>query len=503
MVFKWLRGDKPDHPLADEKGAKEILGALPASDPFQCVKEIRDWIESVSTAEDLKPDKRAEMIRLLDEAAQIHQRKLSRDYVSNPHLPRTQELRLWAALFGLWKDLAAAYPQCLEQVVADPDSARRMKPMLALTFTRAVQAIAVQLKWHYMHYERAEAGVWENLGKVYRLAEEQKLGRDSVSLYQGAPASSTEREFVKALILAASSPDSLRPVDIDLAERIVAHFSAEFVLSEAHQPRITHYMIDLASGAPPRRLIEAPPASRSLRFFSAGAAEGQLDDMIRVAERGGVPSNLNLGGAADSARVLSVLRHLKNYWAAIPPVRAHDRYAIEHRINVVNGFASVLAKLDGSAGVAADPAAGAETWVAENISAGGMSALVTKVQGDWLRVGQLVGVQVEGGSGAYAVGLIRRCSRISREKTSVGIQTLAKEAHAIQLIGSAGGPALLLKDGGDVQGEVLLCLSGGAYDPRVSPSMSFEQQIYLLVPIELSEIGDDYELARFRAIRKS
>jgi hypothetical protein len=503
MVFKWLKGDKHDHPLADEKGAKEILGALPASDPVQCIKEIRDWIESVSTADDLRPDKRAEIIRLLDETAQTHQRKLARDYVSNPHLPRAQEVRLWTALFGLWKDLAAAYPQCLQQVVADADGARRMKPLLALTLARAVQAIAMQLKWHYMHYQRAEAGVWENLGKVYRLAETQKLGRDSVSLYQGAPATSTEREFAKALVLAASSPDSLRPLDIDLAERIVAHFSAEFLLSEAHQPRVTYYMIDLASGAPPRRLIEAPPASGSLRFFSPGAAEGQLGDLIRVAERGGVPSSLNLGGAAESARVLGVLRHLKNYWAAIPPVRAHDRYEIDHRINIVNGFDSVLAKVNGSAGAAPDPAAGAETWVAANISAGGMSAVGTKVQGDWLRVGQLVGVQVDGGSGACAVGLIRRCSHISREITSVGIHTLAKEAHAIELTGAAAGAALLLKDVGEVKDEVLLCLSGGAYDSRVSPSMSFEQQTYLLMPVELAESGDDYELARFRAVRKS
>ncbi len=505
MVLNWLGGDKSDHPLGEEKRAKEILAALPLSDPFRSVNEIRDWIESVATADAMKPDKRAELIRLLDEAAQVHQRKLSRDYLSNPQLPRTQEARLWAALLSLWKDLAAAYSLCLDQVVADAGSAKRMKALLPLTFARAAQAIALQLKWHYMHYEQAEAAIWENLGKVYRLAEERKQSRDGVSLYQGAPASSVEREFMKALILAASSPDCLRPLDIDVADRIVAHFSAEFVISAAHQPRVTHYMFDLAGGAPPRRLLETPPASPNSRFFSAGAAGGQLEEMIRVAERGGVPSILNLGGERESARVLSVLRHLKNYWGAVPPVRRHDRYAVEHRINVVNGFASVLEQFDESARAETGAPAriAAETWVTQNISAGGMGALVPKIQCDWLRAGELVGVQVEGGSGAYAVGLIRRCTRVPRQKTTVGIRTLAKEAHAIQLSGPAAQAALLLTDGGEAQGEILLCLAEGGYDARVSPTATIDGKRYLLTPIELSESGDDYELARYRALLKS
>jgi len=505
MALGWLGGDKSDHPLGDEKRAKEILGALPMADPFRSVTEIRDWIESVATAAEMKPDKRAELIRLLDDAAQVHQRKLSRDYLSNPHLPRTQEARLWGALFSLCKDLAAAYSLCLGQIAADPGSAKRMKALLPLTFARAAQAVALQLKWHYMHYEWAEAALWQNLGKLYRLADERKLSRDSVPLYQGAPASSVEREFMKALILASSSPNSLRPLDIDVAERIVAHFSAEFIISATHQPRVTHYVVDLAADAPPRRLLEAPPASASLRFFSAGAAEKQLDDMIKVAERGGVPSILNLGGERESARVLSVLRHLKNHWSAVPPVRKHDRYAVEHRINVVNGYAGVLAQFDESARAAAGdaPALAAETWVTENISAGGMGATVPKIQCDWLRAGELVALRVEGGSGSSAVGLIRRCTRVPRQKTSVGIQLLGKEAQAVQLQGPSAQTALLLSDGGEIQGEVLLCLTEGGYDARVSPSMTVKFQSYLLVPVELAESGDDYELARFRALLKS
>ena len=42
-----------------------------------------------------KGERRGEVIMLLDEAAQAHQRKLARDYLSNPRLPKFQEGRIW------------------------------------------------------------------------------------------------------------------------------------------------------------------------------------------------------------------------------------------------------------------------------------------------------------------------------------------------------------------------------------------------------------------------
>ena len=133
-----------------------------------------------------------------------------------------------------------------------------------------------------MHYEQGDAAVWGALGKIYRYAEEKKIHRESVPVYSAVPVSSSaEREYMKALMLAASSPDCLMPLDIELAERIVSHFSASFLISDAHQPQVTHHWIDLSRGVPPKRLTQTPPASPGLRFFAAGAAIGQLDNMIR------------------------------------------------------------------------------------------------------------------------------------------------------------------------------------------------------------------------------
>jgi hypothetical protein len=498
MALKWLGGGKPDHPLADDKSAKQVLSALPPNDAAKAIQDIRDWIESVLATEGFKPERRGELLLLLDETAQAHQRKLTRDYLSNPRLPKFQEARLWGALFGLWKDLAAGYVACVAQYAVDPGSVGKLKAQLPLFCLRAVRAVAAQLKWHYMHYEQGDAAAWEALGKVYRFAEDRKVHREPVPVYAGVPVSSSaEREFMKALMLAASSPDCLMPLDIELAERIVAHFSAAFLISNVHQPQATYNWVDLASGVPPKRLTQTPPASPSLRFFAAGAAIVQLDNMIRVVQSGAVPADLNLGGTYEPEKVLVVLQHLKLYWAATPPVRKNDRYAVKHRLTVVNSFEGILARLkDGGETTA-------ESWVTENISAGGIGAMLEKAQGDWLRIGKLVGLSVEGGSGACSVGMVRRCSRLPQQQSSVGIRTFAKESFAVTLGGREQPDALLLNDGRALKEEALICQREGAFDKRASPTMEFEGHTYLLIPVEVSVTGDDFELARYKVMQQS
>jgi hypothetical protein len=349
-----------------------------------------------------------------------------------------------------------------------------------------------------MNYEQGDADGWLALGIAYRFAEAAKVQRESVPVYAGVAASSSaEREFVQALMLAASAPDCLMPLDIELAERIVAHFSGGFLISPTHQPQATYHWIDLGAGAPPKRLTQMPAPSPGLRFFAAGGAIAQLDDMIRAVERGALPTGLNLGGTYEPGKVLGVLRHLKVYWAVTPPVRKHDRYAVQHRLTVVNGFDGVLARVRDSGD------AGAESWVTENVSAGGIGAVLQKTQGDWLRIGRLVGLSVEGGSGACSVGVVRRCSRLPQQQLNIGIRTFAKEAFPVTLSGATAREGLLLNDGRALKDEVRIALREGEFDRRASATLEFDGASHLLIPVELSESGEDFEVARYRVMRQS
>ena len=499
MALNLFGGRKPDHPLADEKSAKEALAALPKNDAEKALEELHDWIVSVGATDEFKPERRAEIFLQLDESALPFHRKLARDYVANKNLQKTQEVRIWRAVSGFWKDLATAYVACIDQCAADSGLSSKLKSRLPLLCTRTVRAIAGQLKWQYMHYEPIDAETWKAVGRVVRFAELKKVHTESVKLYPNAPqSSSAEREFVKLLMVSGSSPDCLSPREIELAEWIVAHMGASFVLSPTHQPQITYNYIDLASGLPPQRMMQALSPSPDLRFFAAGPATEQLDNVIRVVESGAPPSDLNLGGTYEGPQVLGVCLRLKASWASPPPVRKSDRYQVSHNLNVASGMAGVLARLQGGQATPSQ-----ESWVTENIGAGGVFAVVSNVQGDALSIGKLVGLSVAGGSGAYSVGIIRRWSRRPKMQSGVAIRTFARAAFPVTFGGVAPQDAILLNDDRSLREEVLICQREGAFDKRIGPVLDFEGENFLLVPVGIVESGEDFDIARYKVMRQT
>src|SRR5512143_3494948 len=97
-------GKKSDHPLADIKSAQQVLDDVPKNDALNAVQELTGWIESiVELADDFRLDHEFAVLRMFDEAAQAHVRKLLRDYFAVQPLSKFQENRLWTVLNSFYK----------------------------------------------------------------------------------------------------------------------------------------------------------------------------------------------------------------------------------------------------------------------------------------------------------------------------------------------------------------------------------------------------------------
>ena len=490
--------NKPDHPMTGIKEAKKILEELPAGDAFKCGEELTHWLGSAVAADGFKAEYRAQLIQLLDETAQVHLRKLAREYLVSPRVPRYREIRLWTAIHEYWRQAALAYASCIDLYATGAKGADALKGRISLLLVRALRALGTQMKWMYVRYGPMDPSVWSLVAKVYALAESRKLAHSSVTVYPGTPGDSTpEREFLKAVMLCASSPDSLLPLEIELCERLIAHFGTAFTLRLDLQPDIA-YWIDLATSQAPLRLARPPQLAPTLRFFTAGRALDDLDKLIAsIRTTGRVPSQVNLGGSYPAENVLDVLNHLALYWSPKPPERKHQRHRAKSRLNVAHGFDGVLAVLGGS--ISADTS-GTETWIVENVSAGGFGAGIPEIKGDWLKIGCLLGLQPEGGDN-WVLGVIRRLSRAVPLKGSVGIQTLAKSVQPVQFSGNgsvAGETGLLLDDGHESPGQVRVLLRAGTY--VFGQNMEYRKGTLscLLMPQGILESGEEYEVVKFR-----
>lgn len=505
-MLEWLGklGGKPDHPLADEKAVKVLISELPVADPFKTLEEINYWLDSLATAEGFKPEYRVHIALMLEEAAQQHLRKLSREYLAAARLPKFQENRLWKVLEGFWEQVQNAHGRALADVAA---GARMPRATLAAALSHAMRASGQAIKWMLVRYGPVDPACWERLYAWHRLAESQKVADEVVALYTGVPGNtSPTQELVKTAVLWESAPGSLLPQQLELVERITAHCAGLFSLRrEAFDG--ARWVLDLAKPGPPQRL--PAPAGASLRYVGLGTAREELDRLIGCVRAGDVPAEVNLGGAYPPQQVLEALRHLAAYWSEQPPARRHQRHRVVVRLDVVHGYEGVLAVAQGI-GASSALELDVESWVAEDVSTGGFGAQIERTAPEWLRVGSVIGMKPEGVD-TWGVALVRRLSRDSAGQVRAGVETLANSA-AVVLVAPAsqtGGhaeaaesePALQLSNGA-ADGETRFLMRGGTYAKARPMYMYRNGQRYLMLPANLLEQGQDYDIASYRVMEQ-
>ncbi len=511
-MLSWLSGGKPDHPMADLKKARELVAGLLGQGSLKVLEESASWLDSISSTEGFKLDHRLALIDLLDRGAKIHQTRLGQEYLDASRLQKSYETRLWTATFGFWKMLGTAYLKCIEEFQAGAPGSSTVKKELPMIAGRALRALNVQLKWILLRYGRIEDRIWRDLGRAYVFAESQGFAGQRAVIYLGQHGeSSAQEEFLKAVMLVMSAPDSLPPLKLHIAERAVAHFGRHFALQAKIVPGC-HFFFDLSMHLPPARVHKGLTPGPMVRFFGAGDAAQGLRDLIReTKEKDGVPSGVNLGGAFDKETVLSVLAHLEQYWAGKPPLRSRQRRDFATRITVVPRFPDILrwteAVMDTNSLEFSDPAT-SESWIAFNVSDGGYGAIVPQVKGDWLRIGSLLAVRPETAV-ACRIGVIRRFVRDSYDQQRVGIQALGPVAFPVQLSRAEkvttavvpGNPAVLLSDKPDKNGEVAVLMRAGSFAPEQNLHMRVRDKAYLLWPAGLIEGGEDFDWARFKVVK--
>ena len=184
------------------------------------------------------------------------------------------------------------------------------------------------------------------------------------------------------------------------------------------------------------------------------------------------------------------------YWSPTPPERKHPRHSVKSRLSIVHGFDGLLGALSGAAPAAERQV---ENWIVENVSAGGFGAVVMQAKADWLKIGELLAMQPDGGDN-WIVGMVRRVSKTSGQEARVGIETLSRAPKVMKFrvrgLGEETGillPAAVLGSG-----EVAIALRAGVYPPGQNLEATFDGREHVYMPQGVAQKAEEYELIRFR-----
>lgn len=502
-MLTWARARKSTHPLAEEKGAKEVLAQLSSMDSLPALQRLSELLDGLKIARGISLGRLYEIVDAVDRTGRPHYRKALQEFLGHRHrLTRFQGNRIWTTAGEYVTQLAEAYQWCLAQLLAGAKGAADLRPQIVRIMGRSIRLRAAALKWDYLCYT-AHFGKWAELYRLHYLAEVRGRLQEKVLLYRGGRLSTLEGEFMQALLLAAASPHALLPEQIDVAERIIASLPGHFALSNpgrAKQP----YFFDPASGAPPVRELAGIRPPLTARRFGAGGAEEELQQLLRKGQRG-TSARAELGLQSVSDEMLeTTLRHLLRYWYELPPDRRHARQRRANGVVVVHGFERVAAHV-GNMLVQSPLMSNEEVWIVENVADGGVGAVAKRPHGAWVSVGTLLAYRYADGA-IWHAGIVRHLNEDDDQTLGVGIQVVAQGGVAISVrtvntrsdLSDNGVLCVWLASAGCKADEMQLLMPASLYSPASVMEAALYDRKYLLSPVRSLEAGQGYEIALFR-----
>ena len=501
-----LFGKKSDHPLANLKSAQQVLDDVPKNDALKALQELGSWVESLRDhADEFRLDHQVAVLRLLDEAAQPHVRKLLRDYFSLQPLNKFQENRAWTVLNDFFALSEHSYVNVLALCRKGDRNAAMVKPQLALLAARGVVAAANRLKLAAVRYALTDPALWSHFAEIYSYAEAQKILDEPVSLYPGTGINtSVKREFAAVMLWYSVGAGSLSPLHIHITERLLAYLN-KYLSVGAQAEEGSQWVINLVQPTPPMRLNTETTIHPSLRFIGVNGVEEALNNLVKSLEKGILPQDLNFGGAIYEAElVCEVARQLLARCILPPPTRRNARRKLKVNLHVANGFFKLVENTDIGLNFSNEAN---DVWEVEDISATGFRSVASPAALEKIKIGSLIGSKPENME-SWGVGIVRRLSRDTQNNLHIGVEILANQVSGVSLgardrVGAdEDNLALYLNKPNDNSGEAWLLMKPGAFLSNRSFNMGLGDKTFLLLPLGLVESGEDYDLARYRKMEQ-
>lgn len=497
-------GKKSDHPLADIKVAQQLLDDMPKTDSLKSLQEFSDWVEAIhENANEFRLDHQWAVLRMFDQAAQPHLRKLLHEYFSPQPLSKFQENRLWSLLDTYYTQSDLCHQDVLNRFNEGAKGSSNVRNELPLLCARGISAITGRLKMIAAHYGMIDQSAWKNLANYFNTAESQGFQFDPVALYP-ALNSSVAQEFAVLVTWSGSGAGTMSPLQEHISERLLAFLGKGLQISRSYNA-LALFVFDTAQPTPPMRASAEATIYPALRFIDAEALRPQLDGLIRTLDKGIVPDSLNLYSVKYEAELLRDIAKRVLQSINLPlPTRRNPRRKINVNLRIATGFYKMLEQTDVGLNFNSEDS---DSWDVEDISATGFRSVVKLTQVDGIKIGSLIGSKPQSVS-HWGAGVVRRLRRDGEGKLHIGVEVLSPRIVGVQLVDRSltGSDSyqigIYLNRATDTSGEVWLLMKPETFSIGRSLTMHLDEKDFLLLPLSLVERGDDYDLARYRKMEQ-
>ena len=460
-LARMMRLNNPDDPLSSLQAVTRWTENLAVGDALKAHNDILLEVKRFNDSDAPLSKERLMILMLLDEKSQHTHGVLRRQYLRNPRMSRVIESQLWHSIYHLNWEVLRAYHNYIIDYARNPAKSR-LKAMMPIVNLRALRGFHKVIKWRNLRYLHPGTKTWSRLHQLYQVAETQGYHRTRLLAYPDDVRESTcEGEYLHTLMLEQANSGSLYPRQIDLIDTWILGWRDKLHLDKNLEIDGHVLCVDLTKDRGPRRVRNNSP-ELSMRYWATHELLDQLRDIQSQLHGGVPPVRLGLTEDVRVSESLELLDHLLRQWAPLSAreQRRAPRKSVKKIVEIVHGLPTIIRhiKQDGNTSDASlhsdrmgfdehddvsvygfvtnrtlsrseqatsskNQVRDIERWVMEDESECGYGTTIETKDKDWLRIGALVGLRDDKAAG-WALGVIRRLSRLNDAESSVGIEIL-------------------------------------------------------------------------------
>ena len=309
---------------------EDWLNKLPKGHVGQTAKQIFQALDEISRLKTTEQN-RFELLELIRPTVLLLLPSLSKHYLNQPLILPAKAAQVAALTQSLLLRLSTGYKVVIAESLKEMDKVSTQKNV-KVALHRATTLSTLRLLHNYQLYSLTPRTIWHDIYLFYYISEHYKLNNEQVRSQKNSDVkSSITHEFLRAVMLAAASPNQLRQPQIkDIFEATASW--AHLVKIDKHSNPPGLYYLDLLSDTPPTyHNWLATDKDSQLRNIYFGALVEKLEQYSQS------PQSLELDISPSITPEL--LAHLCDSWGKSSQ-RSFTRTSQQSELEVTVGFSA-------------------------------------------------------------------------------------------------------------------------------------------------------------------
>ncbi|MFW5431715.1 MAG: hypothetical protein ACKE5M_00535 [Methylophilaceae bacterium] len=440
----------------------EWLDTLSGMTELESLITIKDELSKIDFLDLKRLESKVDFVLEVDKSTYKKVKHITHNYLIE--LKNNKELKkdIQVVAYEYHRQLYAAYSQILDAYQAQEKvklSAKKTNLLLA----RYLNATFMMSKWRYFDDQSAPIGVWENVHKVIKLAEELAMINQHIFLYDFQIKETSIATILKrGFMVDTLHKGNYSQLEIELTDRILKIWASNPLIVNTYKADRYHFFIQLEGDKGPDRMRMKEKFS-NCRYWKTTRLIDLMEAYLCAVDMQKPLREFGLEKIAPSSVVLKLFKKLRVDWCVegySRQRRVEERNQKNSLLNVSHGLDSIHQRLmriqvqqqkeaakdagftfelnatqQNNDAPPAQPARvlGSENWWMVDESKSGFAVDFGKEPADWVETGGLIGYSEMGYQKTFNIAEIRSVRKLPNGAYRAGFKKISHNVIAVKV----------------------------------------------------------------------